>query len=326
MHVPLIIRDPDSDIQDKKVSRTARIIDIAPTILDMLGIKKPEYMQGKTLMEYVLHNRPQDRELYGETFPPDAEETKYCLLKEDKLAIFSPDSELIRQFEFYDLTADPQQLINRVLTPETAGGSNEFRTKLQTYLSSFQLDDSKTELTAEREEMLIDLGYLNVGDTPTPLTDIGEPGQALLDNVYFTLNDLLLQGATDVEVTAERLGSESSGMHYLQAVITVPTDSTSKFTIMGIQDYTIITCMPQTRQFPLRLIIKAGEKTLLDRILPGDTGNIIKLFSMRLLRLLVHQPYAASVAPAFEYLYPHVNEFLEHDLGIAEEVEKSPKE
>lgn len=52
--VPLIIKFPHSFVKRKTVSKQISLIDIAPTILEMLKIKKPAYMQGESLMAFIM--------------------------------------------------------------------------------------------------------------------------------------------------------------------------------------------------------------------------------------------------------------------------------
>ncbi len=54
--VPLIMRFPDR--RTARISSNVQNLDIAPTILDYLGISKPEWMQGRSLLSISGHPRP----------------------------------------------------------------------------------------------------------------------------------------------------------------------------------------------------------------------------------------------------------------------------
>ena len=63
--LPLIIRLPAAPLRGK-VSANAQTIDIAPTMLDLLGVEKPSWMTGASLLSrstdparpiFVSHNR-----------------------------------------------------------------------------------------------------------------------------------------------------------------------------------------------------------------------------------------------------------------------------
>ena len=49
--VPLVVALPGALHEAKRVKRTASLIDVAPTLLDLLGLKAPEDYQGASLLE-----------------------------------------------------------------------------------------------------------------------------------------------------------------------------------------------------------------------------------------------------------------------------------
>jgi len=53
-HVPLIIRMPESIFPPGKVDRLVRLIDLAPTLTDVLDIERPEDFRGRSLLPYLL--------------------------------------------------------------------------------------------------------------------------------------------------------------------------------------------------------------------------------------------------------------------------------
>jgi arylsulfatase A-like enzyme len=53
IRVPLIIRFPELFPGGKKVSTQVSLIDIAPTIFEIIGLTKPSYMQGESLLSFV---------------------------------------------------------------------------------------------------------------------------------------------------------------------------------------------------------------------------------------------------------------------------------
>lgn len=53
IRVPLIIRCPELFPRGKKISAQVSLIDIAPTVLEITGLNKPEYMQGESLLSFV---------------------------------------------------------------------------------------------------------------------------------------------------------------------------------------------------------------------------------------------------------------------------------
>lgn len=60
-HVPLIIRDPDHPSQfGKSVAAPAETVDVAPTILDVLGLDVPDTMDGQSLRPFLMGEYPAD--------------------------------------------------------------------------------------------------------------------------------------------------------------------------------------------------------------------------------------------------------------------------
>jgi arylsulfatase A-like enzyme len=51
LHVPVLMVLPGTWREGKRIQRTASLIDVAPTVLDLLGVKAPEDYQGVSLLE-----------------------------------------------------------------------------------------------------------------------------------------------------------------------------------------------------------------------------------------------------------------------------------
>lgn len=317
LHVPLIIRDPDADRKNVRINKTARLIDVTPTILDMVGLKKPEYMYGRTLLEYILRNRGPERPLYSQTFMPEAEDNKFGILEDDQLGIYLPEAERIRKYEMYNLSEDRYQWKNQALTPGT-GNFTEFSDKASRYAESITAENSvKPDEVAEyeREEMLRDLGYVTGAATPTVLTNIGVPAESLLNSIRDALmsqRDLILQ---DPVIEAKQFGSSAEAPYYISIELALPEDNFEQL-VMSLQHHIKNTVVAQSRQFPLRLVLKSGERLVMDKVFPGNTDNIVHLFSFRLLRLLMHQPFGTSLSANYERFYIQVSKSLEEYLGV----------
>ncbi len=70
IHVPLIIRFPDGRWKGTRVPQQVRSIDIAPTILDTLGIKVPVDMEGKSLLPLLRGQETDHRPAVSQTQTP----------------------------------------------------------------------------------------------------------------------------------------------------------------------------------------------------------------------------------------------------------------
>jgi arylsulfatase A-like enzyme len=109
LHVPLIIRSPGKK-QGTTVNSQVRSIDIAPTILDLVGLQKPDAIQGTSLVK-LLDNPHLDLELtsYSETYYP-----RYHFGASELKSIQSTQFKYIKapEPELYNLVEDPSEQNN----------------------------------------------------------------------------------------------------------------------------------------------------------------------------------------------------------------------
>lgn len=120
VHIPLIIRHPQSIKQPSTVNDLVSLIDLGPTILAAAGIEVPTYMEGRSLLPY----------LRGEAIKP--REAVFC---EDNYQVMmrSQTHKLVYYIgqpdegELYDLQTDPHELHNLW----HQAGAQTVRTQLQ---------------------------------------------------------------------------------------------------------------------------------------------------------------------------------------------------
>lgn len=105
--VPLIFHGPG--MKPRRIDERRSHIDVAPTVLELMGVPAPEGFQGRSLAD----------ELYGA--PPDVREPILLELAEDshnppRRAVIVGDYKLIDfgrgRFELYDIKSDPGELKN----------------------------------------------------------------------------------------------------------------------------------------------------------------------------------------------------------------------
>ena len=152
--VPLIIKSVSG--KPRVVSTVVRSIDIAPSILQMLGIPKGKAMQGASLSASVTA-----ADAYSETFYPL--QFGWSPLRSLRVGnlkyIDAPRPEL------FDLEADPKELNNRAA--ERPAVTAEMKRKLQVLQdSSVTSAKAAYHLTPEQVEKLAKLGYLGNSDAP----------------------------------------------------------------------------------------------------------------------------------------------------------------
>ena len=125
LHVPLIIRHPDHQ-GGKRIAQRVSLIDLAPTILEMLSIPPIDQFQGRSLLDQI-EREGKSRPVFSE-FP---HQKKLALVNQDWKLMLTGERE-----EFYDLRRDPEE--QRDLRRPEAGRP---------------LDESESELNALRKEM-----------------------------------------------------------------------------------------------------------------------------------------------------------------------------
>jgi arylsulfatase A-like enzyme len=123
LRVPLVLKPTAKEKRRAELGQTqfllVRQIDIAPTILELVGESPLKGGEGRSL----LH--PGDRELQAETHPPEAPGTQ-CLIRDDRYTmIYLADDD---RYEMYDVKSDTLEMEN-VFTLQA-----QFRSRWQTEL------------------------------------------------------------------------------------------------------------------------------------------------------------------------------------------------
>jgi arylsulfatase A-like enzyme/Flp pilus assembly protein TadD len=167
LHVPLLFKLPASHAAGKKIDTRARLVDVAPTILQEAGLPIPKEMQGESLSP--LMNKPafcsgvaacaseEDRPAYAETDYPHRAfgwSSLRALRTGKYLFVRAPDREL------YNQAADPDSAHN------LAAGSKAVADTIAAQLDAFRARTSQTlvELAkpdTEQIQKLQALGYVS---------------------------------------------------------------------------------------------------------------------------------------------------------------------
>ena len=121
MRVPMLIRYPKFFKAKSVISEQCLNIDVAPTILEMAGIEKPDYMQGESMLGLLNGEANEDWrksflfEYYKDTEWPHA--------GPNQVAVRTMEFKLVESFiendidELYDLVNDPGEMINLIGDP-----------------------------------------------------------------------------------------------------------------------------------------------------------------------------------------------------------------
>jgi len=159
MKVPLIFSNPKLFKRPRALSQRVRLIDIMPTVLDLLGLPLPAQIQGRTLAP-LLNGRKEnaERDVYIETMY-GKEENNWAPLTG---MISGPYKYIsLPKAELYDLTRDPQERENLFLKKNMT--ARKMDSQLAEFVSknSQKRDDSRLQLSGDEKKQLQALGYIS---------------------------------------------------------------------------------------------------------------------------------------------------------------------
>ncbi|GAB4123980.1 MAG: hypothetical protein Kow001_21150 [Acidobacteriota bacterium] len=160
LHVPLIFRLPGGSHGGQRVARQVRLIDVFPTVLQILGLPPSPVVQGEGLAASWLGRGSADLDLYCETLMPQLSygwSALSGLRSRQRKFIDAPRPEL------YDLEADPGELHN--LAEASQADLNRLRqekNRLRDLYSAATADSALRSVDAATTERLRSLGYVGV--------------------------------------------------------------------------------------------------------------------------------------------------------------------
>ncbi len=165
-HVPLIIKVPGAKAPGTRVSDPVFAFDVMPTILDLLGIKVPAAVQGRSLKPYIEGNAKDESPRYGYI---ESEYSFYHYGWSGLKGLIGPQYKFIQapKPELYDLLEDPQELNN--LVDDLPKIARQMKSRLES-LERQMLEDparpqrEEAELSEEDRKMLEALGYVGGAD------------------------------------------------------------------------------------------------------------------------------------------------------------------
>ena len=211
LHIPLIIFQPRIFPKSKVIDETVRHIDIAPTILDALGIKIPDVIQGMSLLPLIKNpSRWKGYNCYFESLSPNLNRNwapLHGLIRGKHKFISLPVIEL------YDLEKDFKEEHNLAALEKSI--TKELKTSLDKLLSTDQQALSTRKLIdRETKEKLRALGYIagpetspkkrsfSAEDDPKNLIDLDSKMQE--GNVAFQAGDVQKAVRNFEEILEER--------------------------------------------------------------------------------------------------------------------------
>ena len=153
MKVPLIIYSPTAIKRGIRREEPVTLLDIAPTIMEIMGFKKLLSFQGRNILS--LNN--EEITIFEETYQPEAYTDKFAFLKFPWHLILTPKE---RKYELYDLSEDPDERKNIYqdihLPPEVLN----LKKNLDSLAISILKGKKDIKIDDRTKEMLKALGYI----------------------------------------------------------------------------------------------------------------------------------------------------------------------
>jgi choline-sulfatase len=219
IHVPLLLKLPENQDAGKRVTARARLVDVAPTILEIAGVPVPSQMQGQSLLRIAKANA--DQPVYSmSNFPQQGfgwsaleawRAGKYLYIKAPKP-------------ELYDLAADPGATRNLAQTSKAtletiAGQLDAFDRRL----SDSGTTSRSSELTSSEMQKLASLGYVGLQKSAAPASTAAgidpKDGIAAANKILSALT-LLYQGKAErAAAILQPIPADGAKMYLLQFVM-----------------------------------------------------------------------------------------------------------
>jgi arylsulfatase A-like enzyme/Flp pilus assembly protein TadD len=166
IRVPLLLKLPQNQSAGKRVHARAKLVDIAPTILEVAGVAIPSQMQGQSLLRIAKANPAADQPAYARSdfsqkaFGWSALESwrsgKYFYIRAPKP-------------ELYDLSSDPATTRN--LAQSSKAILDTMASQLEAFDRRFTDEGKKAAsggLSSSEVQKLASLGYIGLQKSTTP--------------------------------------------------------------------------------------------------------------------------------------------------------------
>jgi tetratricopeptide (TPR) repeat protein len=201
--VPLIVRIPGADLEDIRVPAQVRTIDVMPTVLDLVGVEKPEPLHGQSLVPLMVEPGGESPDYaYSESMSVHLQygwSALYSIRTTEHKFIDAPRAEL------YALGDDPAE------TKDLIGDLPDVAEELRSVLEILRLEIEagapevqEADLDEETLGMLAALGYVGGATAAPEGANLADPKDTihLFEGVNYASNLML---GEDYEEAAETL-------------------------------------------------------------------------------------------------------------------------
>jgi len=154
LRVPLIIRDPSRAREGIVREEYVTLLDVAPTIAAMAGIKPLPHFQGRNLLRL---KKKDVQVIYEETYRPEAYEDRFGLLSPPWHLILTAQKNKI---ELFNLESDPGEKANLYDGRNWPSERLPLRRKLEDFARDILSGKQDIQIDDKTKEMLRALGYI----------------------------------------------------------------------------------------------------------------------------------------------------------------------
>lgn len=155
LRVPFIVSSPLLKKANLRKKGPASLLDVAPTLLKLLGWKVPDYYRGRNVLEKTQSSP--DSFIFLETYKPEAVQDRFGGISFPWHLVFTPAD---GRFELYNLREDPGERRNlhdsSLPLPELRALYRQVTTTALKILE----EKEETVLDPQAKEMLRSLGYI----------------------------------------------------------------------------------------------------------------------------------------------------------------------
>ncbi len=142
IHVPLIVSLPGRIGEGARVRNQVRLLDVTPTVFDLLGLEPPAHFEGVSLVPYLTGGGSVERRA-GSLLPPHIAFAEAIRLGAEKKSVTAQPNKLIYNLitcgrEFYNVAEDPGETHDLI----AAGGSSLDLLEQTLYRTLLDIDET----------------------------------------------------------------------------------------------------------------------------------------------------------------------------------------